>query len=145
MRSRLTLAAALILAAGCSKDVGPKVVQVSGRVTLDGQPLAKARVEFQPIGSTDNPNPGAGSFGITDADGRYTLTLMASPPRPGAVVATHRVVIRAKPPAGATDEASTGKAPGEPVPAKYNTDSALKFPVPSGGTDKADFELKTKG
>jgi hypothetical protein len=29
------------------------------------------------------------------------------------------------------------------VPVEYNAQSKLEFDVPSGGTDKADFDLKT--
>src|ERR1700675_2458861 len=94
MRRRFAAAIALVFAAGCAR--GPEDAQFSGRVTLDGRPLAEARVEFQPIGSKENPNPGVGSYGVTDADGRYSLMLMASAPWPGAVVANHRVAIRAK-------------------------------------------------
>ena len=44
---------------------------VSGRVTLDDQPLANAVVLFEPI--TGNTNPGMGSVGRTDSDGRFVL------------------------------------------------------------------------
>ena len=44
------------------------------RVTLDGVPLADARVNFQPTG--DAKEPGIGSFGKTNANGEYSLTLI---------------------------------------------------------------------
>lgn len=55
-----------LVAAGCGKS-GPQIAPVHGRVTLDGQPLAKADVTFQPEGS-QRP-----STGRTDDDGRYEL------------------------------------------------------------------------
>jgi len=39
---------------------------VSGTVTLDGRPFAKANVAFE-------PGQGRPSFGATDAQGQYTL------------------------------------------------------------------------
>ena len=69
------------------------VAEVSGRVTLDGKPLADAQVMFQPVATSDkNTSPGPGSWGKTDSDGRYRLEIV-EPAEPGAVVGTHRVTI----------------------------------------------------
>ena len=70
MRTHTLLAVPLLLAVGCSGP-GFDFVPVSGRVTKNGQPLANVRVTFQPEGE----NPGPGSAGTTDADGRYTLVV----------------------------------------------------------------------
>ncbi|HVT27309.1 MAG TPA: hypothetical protein VHE81_04760, partial [Lacipirellulaceae bacterium] len=51
---------------GCSES-GPKLAPVTGRITLDGQPLENADVLFQPDGSKPP------SVGRTDANGRYEL------------------------------------------------------------------------
>ena len=73
----------LVLAAlGCGSDY--RLAPVSGRVTLNGKPLAGAHVHFQPIGSRAQPSPGPGSHGVTDAEGRFTLQVDAR--QPGAVV-----------------------------------------------------------
>jgi hypothetical protein len=140
MHRRFAAAIALVFAAGCAS--GPGEAQVSGRVTLDGQPLAEARVEFQPIGSKENPNPGVGSYGVTDADGRYSLMLFSSPPRPGAVVANHRVAIRAKANQGDRSDDRRASA-GDAVPAKYNDKTELTFEV-KPGPNQADFGLTSK-
>ena len=58
--------------AGCSDS---KNVPVSGRVLVDGKPKKDLIVLFQPIGGEGNPNPGKGSSGRTDVDGRYTLSV----------------------------------------------------------------------
>lgn len=50
---------------GC--DGNMKVAPVSGTVTLDGEPLEQASVLFQ-------PEKGRPSFGVTDSDGKYSLT-----------------------------------------------------------------------
>src|SRR5262245_3421686 len=85
------LAALAVVLAGCSR--GPyQVASVSGRVTLDGQPLPSAAVLFQPVAPEGNINPGPGSYGITDEDGRYSMTLVGVESK-GAVVGKHKVRI----------------------------------------------------
>jgi hypothetical protein len=149
MRRTSWLLAIPLLAIGCSGD-SFKLVPVSGRVTKNGEPLANVRVVFQPIGSE---NPGPGSAGTTDADGRYTLVVSSQQfSGKGAVVGRHRVTIGSilpgegdkptDPEVGSPDGAPlAGK---ELIPPQYNQDSTLTFDVPPGGTDKADFDLKFK-
>jgi hypothetical protein len=126
--------------AGCGSD---DLAPVSGRVTLDGEPAANVRVTFQPLGSAENQNPGPGSFGITDADGRYRLTLVGTK-RQGAVVGKHRVRIQSS--HGPSQEfPDAPPAPKKAVPKQYNKESTLQVDVPKGGTTTADFELTTSG
>src|SRR5881409_1494611 len=89
----LVVAAGALLGgvAGCGEA---KYVKVSGVVTLDGQPYKNAVVSFQPISSEGNPNPGRGSTGLTDENGRYTL--VTDDGHTGAVVGKHRVRIQTK-------------------------------------------------
>jgi hypothetical protein len=132
------------LVLGCGSQ---KVASVSGRVTLNNQPLADATVSFQPIAPAGKMIAGPGSTGKTDADGRYTLTLMSG--QSGAVVGQHQVTITAlNPKIGDADERETGPRRGGPeladkVPARYGPGekNELKFDVPPGGTNKADFTL----
>lgn len=60
----LVLMASLAVLAGCKEM---KVAPVSGTITLDGEPLKKASVRFQPMGG------GRPSMGFTDDNGRYEL------------------------------------------------------------------------
>lgn len=67
----------LAVAGGCSKGVSLKTVPVSGKVTLDGQPVSGATVTFLP----EVPAAGAAlapSSGLTGADGSYKLITMGS-------------------------------------------------------------------
>src|SRR5262245_25108766 len=66
---------------------------VSGKVTLNGKPLANAKVTFQPIG-TGGKEAGPASVGETNAAGEYTLTMIRKGGA-GAVVGKHRVTITA--------------------------------------------------
>jgi hypothetical protein len=86
---RVPLAVVVLAAgfAGCSGGGGrePTLVPVSGTVTLDGKPLAGASVSFVPQAGTE----GAGAFGTTDAEGRYTLDHRSG--KPGIEPGTYTV------------------------------------------------------
>jgi hypothetical protein len=135
----LALCVALI-AAGCGGD---SVAPVSGRVTFDGQPAANVRVTFQPLGSADNQNPGAGSYGVTDADGHYRLTQVGSS-RSGAVVGWHRVAIKSS--NGPNEEfPDAPPKPKKAIPKMYNKESTIQVEVARGGTSAANFDLTSTG
>ena len=51
----------------------------------------KSALLTQPI-ATNSPNPGPGSFGRTDAEGRFELELV-KPAIRGAIIGEHRVMI----------------------------------------------------
>ncbi len=137
MRARLALALALVLALGCG---GKKFVPVSGKVTLNGQPLAGATVSFQPMASEGSAEAAPGSVGKTDANGEYALT--ASTGQSGAAVGKHRVMISLLGPQVGEDDARHrhGPALADKVPARYNKNSKEVVEVPPGGTKK-DFAL----
>ena len=140
MPVRLT-PAVLLLTLGCGST---KIVPVSGRVTLDGRPLVGAHVVFQPIATGGEVNPGCGSYGITDADGRFTLRIVDSE-QPGAYLGEHRVEITVRDPTGDDDTDRRGRLPSRVViPPRYNRASELTCKVPPGGTNAADFELATQ-
>src|SRR4051794_10614674 len=88
MRARLALGLVLALALGCR---GKGFVPVSGKVTLNGQPLVGATVGFQPVAPEGATEAAPGSAGKTDEKGEYTLT--ASTGQNGAWVGRHRVII----------------------------------------------------
>jgi hypothetical protein len=144
MLRRLSILAALaVLSAGCSSEPY-KIAPVSGRVTLNGQPVPRAAVMFQPVAVEGNFNPGPGSTGVTDADGRYTLTVVGKDTK-GAVVGKHKVRITMfEDPGDSADDRPQRPKPkqGIQVPAKYNKQEAiLEFDVTSKGSDAADFSL----
>jgi hypothetical protein len=141
MRARLLfgLLGLLILAPGCG---GTRYAPVSGKVTLNGEPLANATVSFQPIAPEKSLDAGPGSQGKTDANGMFTLTVR--PDLKGAVVGKHRVRITAlDPQVGEGDERPPrgGWPLADKVPKQYNSETTLTFDVPAGGTDKANFDL----
>jgi hypothetical protein len=141
MRARLMLGLALALALGCGSR---KIAPVSGRVTLNGKPVANALVAFNPIPKEGTSEAGPGSVGTTNENGEFTL--MVSPGRKGAQVGRHRVAISAmNPQAGESDaRLPRGRRPlVNTIPSRYNEKSELTFEVPPGGTDQANFPLES--
>ncbi|MDZ7617134.1 MAG: carboxypeptidase-like regulatory domain-containing protein [Patescibacteria group bacterium] len=120
-----------LLAAGCG---GSKFKQaaVSGQVTAKGQPVPEASVTFQPQGG------GPGSYGQTDAQGRFSLRSVLDDST-GAVVGTHTVTITTAKAASTQDDAGSGMT-GEMAPERFR-DGSVQFTVPPGGSDQANFEL----
>jgi hypothetical protein len=66
----LSFALAAIMVCGCSSSTRPPTYQVSGTVTLKGQPLEGATVVFVP---TEGASQQAAT-GITDASGKFKLS-----------------------------------------------------------------------
>jgi hypothetical protein len=136
----------LAAVAGCSG--GESYVSVSGVITLDGEPYGKAVVSFQPIGTAENPNPGRGASAYTDEKGRFVLLTDG---KKGALVGKHRVrimtrgndVVGQSADTGSPDE-TPSKREVDPIPAEWNSVSDKEFDVPSSGTDKANFDIKTR-
>jgi len=122
-------------ASGCGKS-GPALQPVSGVVTLDGSPLAGAVVAFDPA----SPEVRGRFIGKTDDQGRFSL----GPPEEeggGAPAGLYHVsfttVVYDKPPL------ETDPVPIDRVPPQYRTGS-MQFEVPEGGTDSANFDLKSR-
>jgi hypothetical protein len=137
---RLLSAAILVLASGCG--AGYRVVPVSGKVTLDGTPRQGIHVSFQPLAGGNNEiNPGPGSYGVTDAQGRYRLQTV-EPTQDGAVVGTHRV--RFSLPEPKADPRDDVARPARQKLLLQYCDGSLQLAVPAGGTDQADFALTSR-
>jgi hypothetical protein len=140
---RLLLITALVgLSIGCGGEF--PTANVSGRVTVNGKPVEKVSVMFQPIASEGKVNSGVGSYGITDADGHYTLKLIGKETR-GAIIGKHKVMFENyTEPGDTSDDRPKRKqaAPTVKIPSRYYY-NPKEFEVPRGGTDKADFDLTT--
>ncbi len=107
----------------------PELGQVSGTVTMDGQPLPNVTVSFV-------PETGAPSNGVTDEAGKYELTYKGT--ERGAAVGQHKVSI--------TTPTEGPPAPGykDPIPAKYNENTTLTATVAAGDNPPIDFTLESK-
>jgi hypothetical protein len=149
----MTVAAVGLLVAGVAGCGGSKYAPVSGVVTLNGKPYGKAVVSFQPHATKDNPNPGRGSSGYTDENGRFTLK--SDDGHEGAVVGNHRIRIMTRrdnttgefdPEVGSPDLDPKARPRGfvEPIPPEWYATSTKDFEVPAGGTDQANFDIVNK-
>lgn len=129
----LLLAAAL---AGCGAKTPDNVGQVSGKVTLEGQPLPDALVTFAPV----KPG-GSTAAGKTDAGGNYQLHYSSGVE--GAEIGENRVAISTYDEGSPDIEPPRPKVP-EKVPLKYNIRSELVRDVKQDA-NTFDFDLKTDG
>jgi hypothetical protein len=131
MKYAIPLALTALLV-GCSQEGGFKFAKVRGTVTLDGQPVAGAGLEFV-------ADAGGVSYGRTDASGRYYMSFGNS--RTGAIVGKNQVRITAG------DKVTVGDKKYESTevfPKKYNKESELVVEVVSG-SNTIDFKCESAG
>ncbi|WP_278465393.1 hypothetical protein [Gimesia maris] len=118
------------LLAGCSGGGAdtPDLGQVTGTITLDGQPLTQASVTFQ-------PQTGAPSVGMTDETGHYELAYNTD--TQGAIPGQHAVRISKMGEPGSPNDTE------DQVPAKFNQNSKLTAEVKEG-ENTVNFDLDSK-
>jgi len=116
---------------GCSGSRSD-LATVSGVVTLDGQPLPRATLVFQPEAN------GPASFGLTDESGRYTM--MYKQGVPGAVVGKHLVKITTFQEGDREVNPPIPRAP-EILPDRYHGASELTAEVLASKKNQIDFAL----
>jgi hypothetical protein len=136
----------LAVTTGCG-DGKFQFAPVEGRVLLDGQPVAKARVVFMPKASTADGEAGPYSGGETDLEGRYTLSTLEETPTVGAVIGSHRITISTRVAHLDPDKLDTEVIDSpETIPAEYTNYrlTPLTFDVPAGGSTSADFSLESQ-
>lgn len=144
MRLLSSVTLSTICLVGCqSRDPDlPPLVPVSGTITHEGMPLAKAAVYFMPTGAT----LGTGSSGVTDDQGHYELHTLHN--GKGAPVGAYKVTISRIvrpdgtdfPPGEVIDEMGTPHK--QLLSPKYSNmeQSILSAEVPEGGKT-IDFSL----
>ncbi len=123
---------------GCGKK-GPPRAAASGRVTLDGQPIAEGVIQFLPVEGTVGPETG----GVI-TNGQYDIPQSAGP-----IVGKNRVELRASKKTGHKIQDPTGR-PGvltdeykESFPPSANTNSTLVREI-KDDLNTLDFEIRTQ-
>lgn len=116
-----------LLCLGCAAE-GPASGMVSGTVTLDGQPLSNADVQFYPV-------QGRASYGVTDQSGQYEL--MFTYDTKGCLPGEHQVKISTQ--RFESDEPGAARLP-ELVPRKYRKPGELTATV-APGENEINFDL----
>jgi hypothetical protein len=122
--------------AGCGDGGGYdelNLVEVTGKVTLDGSPLARARVRFEGM-------DGLSAEAITDSNGAYGLMYDSEHAGCPPGQKTVRITTADADVEGADPDAPTT---GERVPATYNRQSTLRADV-SAADKSFDFALKSQ-
>lgn len=129
LATSMAVMAVLLALTGCGSD-GPKMVPVSGTVTIDGQPLTYGQIQVLPNGWRPASSP-------IGSDGRFMLTTTVS--GDGCPVGTHNVVVLAGEPVG--QEAMKWHAP-----KKYANPTTSKLTITiTGPTNDLKIELKWDG
>jgi len=117
---------------------GIRSTAVTGKITLDGQPLVGSGVTFKAADSPTGRLDGM-FIGVTNAQGQYSLR--PAGPKGGALAPGKYVVtITTTYVEGGVPEDK--QPPPERVPAKYR--KGIDFEVPAGGTADANFDLTSK-
>jgi len=124
--------AVLVCTFGCGGQ-DPNRGEVSGIVTINGQPAATGAVAFSPV---DGQSPTSGGKIV---DGKYTVK---------ASTGTSRVAIRVPKVVGQRKLYNTPDSPVQPLmeetlPAEYNDRTTLTLEVKPGANEH-NFELTTK-
>lgn len=128
----LALATMLI---GCGPgETRPRTIEVTGVVTLDGQPVEAATVSFI--------SASGGSAGITDANGRFSLVNGAAPGRYDVTV-TKMAGGSLRPPA-TSGGPPTGEPPKSLLPERYISpkNSGLSAEVTADGGNEFEVRLQ---
>jgi hypothetical protein len=125
---------ACIALTGCGQSSDLDKVVVTGRVTLDGQPIPNGEIRFIPDAGTKGPISGG-----PIKDGAYKAE-----GRGGVPIGEHLVEIRAYRPQGGPQAAATEGGPAEQYLAtKYNEHTTLRATI-DPSTETQDFELTSK-
>jgi hypothetical protein len=140
----------LFLLAGCGQSSRTiKTDVVTGKITLDGQPLADANINFTPLNGEGNA-----AYSITDEKGVYKLQTLQGKANAGTTPGEYLVTIHKSvfEPTGKkvtnqeTKELTDELKSRELVPDIYHNPkkSKLKVVVVDGQTNTFDFDLKSK-
>jgi len=130
----LVLAIAAVGLTGCGNNSGPALGQVTGTVTMDGEPLPGAMVSFYPEAG------GRSSHGVTDDSGEFLLRFTGM--KDGALVDTHKVKIETGVQLSES-ETKPNRKKVKQLPARYNSETELTAKV-EGGSNTFDFDLQSK-
>ncbi len=131
-----SLVGVVLLVAGCGGGDGLPRQSVSGKITLNGEPLKQGTIQFFP----DDPameKPTSGGSPIED--GSYAISA-----ENGLVPGKYRVSI-SSPSTEMSSDATPGSGanlPKDLIPADYNVASTLSADVKAGGDNTFNFELK---
>ena len=139
-----------LAAAGCGEG-RPSMVQATGTVKLDGQPVDKAAIAFQPISDPKAPYRRP-SNGVTDAGGKFSLWTYQ--PNDGIPPGKYKVAVIKQEAVGQLPANYDSEMPGQLnmkvkwiVPKMYASPetSGLEVEVTSSGLQPDTLDLQSGG
>lgn len=145
-----TLLAAFALAltslAGCGSSEGGPYYSTTGKVTMDGNPLTSATVEFMPV-RTGEGAPSRGAIGFTNEQGNYVMVVRDTK---GCIAGNFIVSISTYAEPSGEGEGEEGEEEEEVTPEKVPSayqgeNSKLRASVTSDGDNVFNFDLKSDG
>lgn len=132
LANSIGLSLLLLISLGCGSGRSD-LVEVTGKVTLDGQPVEKGKITFE---ATDGKG---GVEGGSIESGKYSV--MTTPGSKAVKINSPKVVGQKK--TYGTADSPTEEVTQEAIPKKYNRDTELTIDV-SDSSLEHDFELKSK-
>lgn len=91
MRRMLLASLTVLAASGCGAENSFPTAKSTGRVTCNGKPVENVRVYFRPTIKQANQESGRVGDGVTDDDGRFTISTYGS--EDGAVIGKSQVIV----------------------------------------------------
>jgi hypothetical protein len=148
MKPVLTLGIALAATGllGCGGGKPYDIVEVTGQILLDGQPLPNAHVVFRPVAKEGQEEVGPDAVGTTDVEGRFTLRTVFD--EDGATVGRNTVSVSTlellENPSDPDNVRARQVVSPEKVPPRYNLQTELFYDVREGGDSNASIKLQSK-
>ena len=126
------LFAALLAVSPLGCGGGTNLKEISGQVTLDGQPIESGSITFVPEGkgTAEGANLVGGKYTVSVSPGKLKVSISATRPHP-----TEKVP-------DANPDAPMVPKMVQYIPAKYNEATELTITVEKGGSTH-DFQLKS--
>ncbi|WP_165071323.1 carboxypeptidase regulatory-like domain-containing protein [Paludisphaera rhizosphaerae] len=149
--SRLAFVVAIAATFGCSGGDGLPRQAVSGKVTLDGQPLDSATISFQPMAGSGEVTSAAatvsaGSFSISAADGlvpgKYRVSVSAKREVAAKSGAKKKQIDNVT--GELVDPPADAAVTQETIPARFNAQTELTTEVTAAGPNDFTFAVTSK-
>lgn len=130
----------MVIVSGCAGSQGPETVEVTGTVTMDGNPVEGANVVFHPLEGGEGV---LASQSVTNAEGQFQLTthVGGGKYKPGIVAGKYAIVITKLDKAAIS---TTFAPPQNLLPKKYSNPatSGLTAEVVVGRPNEFEFPLE---
>ena len=142
----MTVALLLTSLAGCGSSEGGPYYSTTGKVTMDGNPLNSATVNFEPV-RTGEGAPSRGAIGFTNDEGNYVMVVRDTKGCPaGNFIVSISTYAEPSGEGEEGEEEEEEEVTPEKVHSAYQGEnSKLRASVTSDGDNVFNFDLKSDG